>query len=1151
MDFPPLKKIWSPQSLSAVTRWLESEPDCAVVEGLVGSSDALFIAGLWQSRHRPVCVLTPNAKRAESLLEECASLIGAEQVSLLPSRDAIPYNMKSPFGPTVESRFETLQQLMAGNKKVYVAPAATLLQKLPSPRDLFNRTIHIQPGDEISPDTLAGWLQDNGFRRETAVEDLGTFAIRGGIFDIYPFLAEYPLRLEFWGDTIESVRYFDIFSQKSRGAASAASIFPMSEFNIGAEQIDRALAAMKAYCDQAHIPLQGVHRLEHAWKTLLDFEGIEWYLHWFDLPHTSLFDFLPPESILVWDDLYDIERRLDEARQNYMRHIERAPELFLPLVSPPDKLLFAAQDIIEQLSACQRVAINTLPHPPEAQAIRVTLQEQPSFGQAIEPLIDDFRSRRAEGYEIYLVSPNIGHAERLSDLIGEQCPEATIALGYLERGFVDPAGTIAWYTENQLFTRTHYRPVRTRKVKSAAPISGFDQLTPGDFVVHVDHGIARFTGVERIRTGDMRRDCMVLLYRDSAKLYVPVDDFHKVQKYLARDAAQPALSKLGTAAWERLKERTRNSLKEMAQELVDLYAKRQYLEGIHFPGDTTWQKEFEDEFIYEETPDQLTAIQDVKENMESNKPMDRLVCGDVGFGKTEVAMRAAFKAVMSGFQAAILAPTTVLAAQHFATFTERMANFPVKLGQLSRFLSAREQRETVERAKAGKIDILIGTHRLLSQDVGFKNLGLLVIDEEQRFGVRHKEKLKQYRYKVDVLSMTATPIPRTLHMSLIGARDLSIINTPPRNRLPVQTHVLEYHDEVLKSAIEFELERGGQAYVVHNRIKNLYILRDRIEHLVPRARVIIAHGQMDEKELQNIMQAFIAGRFDVLLSTVIIENGLDIPNVNTIIINRADAMGLSQLYQLRGRVGRSSEQAFAYLLTPSFRQVSEISLRRLRALEQYTDLGSGFQIAMRDLEIRGAGNVLGTRQHGFIAAVGFELYCKLLKEAVDEIQGVEQQPAKPETKVDLPLEAFIPAEYVSDSAARVSIYQELSAAESLDAVAQVEESLIDRFGPLPRPVLSLTLIMRVKALAKALGISRLSLNAAGELVLAFEGDEKTAGDHIKHILAHSPYAFEVIYDTPVLLRAPLHGAAAAQRSDEILVTLRAIAEKSAPVSAQQ
>ncbi|RPI97109.1 MAG: DEAD/DEAH box helicase, partial [Spirochaetales bacterium] len=518
-----------------------------------------------------------------------------------------------------------------------------------------------------------------------------------------------------------------------------------------------------------------------------------------------------------------------------------------------------------------------------------------------------------------------------------------------------------------MFNRGHY-VAQGKKTKKSAPITSYDTLLPGDFVVHIDHGIAKFCGVKRIQTTGTHQDCMELLYQDNVKVYVPIEDFHKVRKYIGKDASAPLLSKIGTARWEKQKAKARESLREMADKLVGLYARRHYLEGIQFSADSVWQKEFEESFMFEPTPDHLTAIEQVKKDMMSSKPMDRLVCGDVGFGKTEIAMRAAFKAAMDGYQVALLAPTTILAAQHLATFSQRMANYPLRVAGLSRFQNSKEQREIVKNIQTGAIHIVIGTHRILSKDIAFHNLGLLIIDEEQRFGVIHKEKLKQYRFSVDVLSMTATPIPRTLHLSLIGIRDLSIINTPPKNRLPIETHVLEQHDEIVHGAIENELERGGQVYVVDNRIKNLPHLQDIIERAVPRARVALAHGQMEETRLETIMKEFVAGKHDVLLSTAIIESGLDIPNVNTLIVNHAEHLGLSQLYQLRGRVGRSAEQAYAYFLVKSLKHISETSLKRLRALQQYTDLGSGFQIAMRDLENRGAGTILGAEQHDVIAS---------------------------------------------------------------------------------------------------------------------------------------------------------------------------------------
>jgi transcription-repair coupling factor (superfamily II helicase) len=741
------------------------------------------------------------------------------------------------------------------------------------------------------------------------------------------------------------------------------------------------------------------------------------------------------------------------------------------------------------------------------------------------------------------VCGNEGYAQRLLELIGEACPFVKVLVGFLHRGFIDRTNRRLIYTDTQLFDRQPTRQVTHKKMKAGQAIPSYDSLSPGDFVVHIDHGIGRFVGIERIEAAGMARDCMVIIYQTNAKLSVPVEDFHKVQKYIGKESAAPPLSKLGSGVWERVKAKTRDSLKEMAQELIDLYAKRQYFEGIAFSKDTLWQKEFEESFVYEETPDQLRAIAEVKKDMESKKPMDRLICGDVGFGKTEVAMRAAFKAVMDGHQVALLAPTTILAAQHHATLTARMADFPVRIAMLSRFLTQREQKEVVSRVKDGGVDILVGTHRILSKDIAFKNLGLLIIDEEQRFGVRHKEKLKQYRSMVDVLSMTATPIPRTLHLSLVGARDLSIINTPPRNRLPIETHVTEYHDEVLKQAVENELDRGGQVYVVNNRIQALDAIRDRIEAMVPRARVVCAHGQMDDSGLlERIMKEFVAGRFDVLVSTVIIENGLDISNVNTIVVIRADTMGLSQLYQLRGRVGRSSEQAFAYLLTPAFREVTELALKRLRVLEQYTDLGSGFQIAMRDLEIRGAGNILGEHQHGFITAVGFELYCRLLEDAVKELRG-EAKPLQKaaETAVDIALEAFIPTDYVADGGARIAIYQDLSGATTTTDVDGVQRGLIDRFGPLPKSVRSLLLLMTIKVLARSIGSVKVSITQDGIMQLFFEGDNAKIHDTIGRIFSKTDRHIEVISGPPVMLATALVAKTVDEQALEVSAILRAIA----------
>ncbi|MBD3393990.1 MAG: transcription-repair coupling factor [Chitinivibrionales bacterium] len=1130
---------WRRGTFPGLDAWLKAAPRTSLFSGCAGSGPSLLAADLYESSDKSVLLLAESGKRCEILAEECASLVGRDCAAVFPSRDAIPYNLKSPFGPTVEARFRALAGLMAGGRGIIVAPSVVLLQKVLLPKKFFNSIIRIRVGDELPQEALAGWLAENGFRRETMVDDVGSFAVRGDIFDIYPFMTDAPLRIEFFGDTIESIRLVDVFSQKSRARLQEAEIYPMAEFRFSEEQVKAALARMHAHARDKGMDTAGIRGLEHSWKTLSDHEGIEWFLHWFDSPSATLLDYLPADTVVVWHDAYNPARRLDEHVENYARHLERVADTMRPLVSPPEKLLVARTDAVKRLHASPVVFVNTEDLEPRPEfAHRCSMQEQPSFPGSLAPLCSDLQARHDQGFECRVLCESLGHAERMTDVLAEPCPFVAVEIATLERGFIDRENKALYYAENRIFNRPHRRPP-SKKVRSGVPIQSFDALSPGDFVVHIDHGIGRFVGIERVQTMQVSRDCMVVEYQDAAKLYVPVEDFHKVQKYIGKDASPPVLSKLGSASWENLKRRTRTALQEMARELIELYAKRQYLDGIRFSEDSVWQKEFEDTFLYEETADQHAAIRDVKKDMEDKKPMDRLICGDVGFGKTEVALRAAFKAVSDGYQAAVLAPTTILVAQHYETFRERMAPFPANVGMLSRFLSPTEQRDVVQKLKTGAVDIVIGTHRLLSKDVAFRNLGLLVVDEEQRFGVRHKEKLKQYRYKVDVLSMTATPIPRTLHLSLVGARDLSIINTPPANRLPIETRVMQYHDQILKDAVANELERGGQVYVVDNRIAGLYRLKERIEILVPRASVAVAHGQMDEKELEAIMKAFVAGTFDVLVSTVIIENGLDIPNVNTIVVNRADAMGLSQLYQLRGRVGRSSEQAYAFLCTPPFKEVHPVSLKRLRALEQYTDLGSGFQIAMRDLEIRGAGNILGTRQHGFIAAVGFELYCRLLKEAVNEIKGAPEA-AAPEVKVDIPLEAYLPPEYVSDPTARVSVYQQLSSAPSRETTDEIEAGLLDRFGPLPPQVSALLLLMRIKILARALGASMARIDTEGVMVLGFEGEEQRVADSIKGILGGADRQFQVIYGKPVLLKAPLSADAPGAQAAEMLSVLEGL-----------
>nr|MCU0608162.1 DEAD/DEAH box helicase [Chitinispirillaceae bacterium] len=761
MSIEPFSPLWSSPFFDGINGWCQQKSDRLLVKGLAGSGDAMFISDLFRSTGRPLAVFVENNKRAEQLCDECRTFLSDDAVEFFPSRDAVPYNLKSPFGPVLEARFRVLGQLLDGQKKVFIAPHAALVQKIVAPKTLFNRVIRLHQGNEVPLETLSRWLTEIGFRRENQATDIGIFSIRGGIIDIYPFLTDNPVRVEYWGDRIESIREFDVFSQKSLASMPGADIFPMREFSLSGDDFEYALEKMRDVSQQPGTTHLSVERFEHQWKSMADAEGIEWFLHWFDLATVTLFDYLAPETIVVWDDLIGPARRLDETRQNYERHLLRVPDLFAPFVSKPHELLHPEQLIAEKLAGFDTAFLDTVEAPADCGELCLAMREQPQLPRELVPLTEALTRYSGEGMRCVLLSPNIGHAERLEELLGETCPSVEISIGFLNRGFIVPDKKLLLFSENQIMGRTD-RAVRFRKRKGGMPLSGFDALAQQDFVVHEEHGIARFAGIERIRTGERHTDCMVLYFADNARVYVPIEDFHKVQKYIGKESVSPTLSTIGTGSWERLKNRTRESLQKMAQELIDLYAKRQYLEGIAFAPDTIWQKEFEDAFIYEETADQLRAISEVKHDMESKKPMDRLICGDVGFGKTEVAMRAAFKAAMAGYQVAILAPTTILAAQHFATFSARMASFPVKLACLSRFQSGKEIKGAVARIATGDIDIVIGTHRVLSSDVVFKNLGLLIIDEEQRFGVKHKEKLKHFRHTIDVLSLTATPIPRTL-----------------------------------------------------------------------------------------------------------------------------------------------------------------------------------------------------------------------------------------------------------------------------------------------------------------------------------------------------------------------------------------------------
>ncbi len=910
-----------------------------------------------------------------------------------------------------------VRRLTAGEPIAVVVTPAALDTPLPAPGEFREGTLRLATKDSLDRELLLEALEKAGYERVDTVVEVGQWSARGGIVDVFSPMHPSPARLEFDGDDIESIRLFDPTTQRSTGSLDELLVLPL-----------------------VAVP-------ETA-----------------DANATRLLHYLPAGAPVI----VDAPRLLDETSED-------AP---------------GRRPLAEIIAGRPRVELEVL----AAGESDVTLEalSVDSYSGKFDRLVDDANRWRAEGFTVRLVAADPGQAEHLREILHDHdldtrvvdaldSPDSiAIVVGELSGGFAVPAVGLVVLAETEVFGARR-RTLRRPKYQRGAALTAFTDLAVNDLVVHEDHGIGQYLGLRTMRIGDKDADFLLLEYADGNQLYVPVDRLDLVSKYLGADSGAARLDRLGGASWQRVKESVRAALREMAEELLKLYARRSVAQGHTFAGDSPWQREFEASFRFEETPDQLRAIKDVKRDMEGPRPMDRLVAGDVGYGKTEVALRAAFKAVADGTQVAVLVPTTVLAQQHWSTFAERFTPFPAKVELLSRFRSPKEQKKVVEGLKNGTVDVVIGTHRLLGKDVEFKNLGLLIVDEEHRFGVAHKERVKQLRASVDVLAMTATPIPRTLYMSLSGVRDMSVIETPPVDRLPIETVVRRFNRAVIKEALERELQRGGQVFFVHNRVQSLPSMARFVQELVPDARVIMAHGQMNERELEGAMVRFIDGQADVLVSTAIIESGLDIPASNTIIVNRADRFGLAQLYQLRGRVGRERQQAFAYLLVPADGRVDEQAQRRLRALQELTELGSGFKLAMRDLEIRGAGNLLGAQQHGHIAAVGYDLYAKLLAEAVRELGG-EPAAASVEPVISVAEEGFVPEDYVPEVNQRLAFYKRLAGATDDAEVEDIRAELIDRFGALPEPARRLLDIVRIRVAARALHVEKIEAGEGRALI---------------------------------------------------------------------
>ncbi len=1106
---------------------------------------------LFRDEPAQMLVIAATLEEADALAGDLSSLLPDVPVLHFPEQEILPYDKKSPYKGLVGQQVEVLHRLQSGDPSIVVTSAKGLKWKVLPPREIKEYTLKFQAGDDVDPEDVVRRLAEMGYYAVPRVDAPGDVARKGGILDVFSVSYENPLRLEFFGDTIESIRFFDATTQRSLRPIESALVPPCSQLILSDENVRRARATVES---TRHGALAERAKLADHIGERLHFDGLERYAPFY-APRALLTDYMTPDTRLVWMRPQPIVEQLRRLEGEIHRQFEDCAQAGEPVPRPeqvyapnedlialtellpcvyfsdvnwtgtapplealretaavdsdaearrpgsaktatpiPDELL---EDVGEWPAAAPARADRTSdaasrdaapPRPPTALAatpgpapriVRAEVHATTPYAGNIIELQRDLDKRLKQGQRIRIVCDNEGQAERLREILDDIADGLDFPVGELQAGFVLPtagkAGIVV-LTDREVFHRFHKRQ-RRRKYRIAQGTSAYEDLQPGDFVVHVNYGIARYAGIKTILVEGSEMDCLELSFAEGDKIFVTVDQINLVEKYVGKEGIAPPLTKLGGTQWARATERAKSAINDMAEELLELAAVRASRQGHAYSPDSHLLKELEATFLYDETPDQQRAIDDVKRDMERPQPMDRLICGDVGYGKTEVAIRAAFKAVVDGRQVAVLVPTTILAQQHLNTFRERFAGFPANVEMLSRLRNPKESKAILAALARGEVDVLIGTHRLLSKDLAFKSLGLLVIDEEHRFGVGHKERLKQLKQTVDAISMTATPIPRTLNMALVGMRDMSLIETAPRDRLPVQTEIIPFDEETIVDAILRELDRGGQVYFVHNRVESIDAMAGFVKRIVPQARVAVGHGQMDEHHLEQVMLDFMERKYDVLVSTMIIESGLDIPNVNTLLVNRADRLGLAQLYQLRGRVGRSSHKAYAYFMVPRGGQTTELARKRLSVLQEFEALGSGLKIAMRDLEIRGAGNILGQQQHGHLIAIGFELYCKLLEQTIAELSGKEI-PEDVSAKIEIDGDYLVPEEYIPEPEEKMLVYKKIAAMTDPTQVDALGEELVDRYGPLPPAAVTLLQVAVLRIRAWRSGIERVRVRGA-------------------------------------------------------------------------
>lgn len=1066
-----------------------------LVSGLTGSARSMMLASIYEQTKKPILLVTHNLLQAQKFQEDLSNFISEEELYIFPANEVIAADLSVSSPELRAQRVEVLNFWSQQKKGIVIAPISGIRKFLPTKAVWKNYQCSLKLGEDLELEEILHRFIEMGYSRVEMVSSPGECSIRGGIIDIYPITEPDPIRIELFDTEIISIRMFSSEDQRSIKKLEQVTIGPVGEAVFEPKHIENIILKLESGLSKSLKKIKDdkvkeklVENISYELEQLKQGNKLDQIFKYLSLAYekpASLIDYLPADGIVVFDEIsriHELNVSLEKEEAEWYTDMISEGKMIHGLKfahNLPDLIAHSSRSFI-YLS----LFLRHVPHTNPQNLLNMGCKQMQNFHGQMNVFKSELERWKKGKYTVVLLGQNEERVKKIHSVLTDYEIEAIelkdegklvlgkvqVMLGSLNSGFEMTMQKFAVITETELFNKRVKKSIRRQKLSNAERIKSYSELKVGDYVVHVNHGIGKYLGIETLTINGVHKDYLHIRYQGDDKLYVPVDQIDLVQKYVGSEGKEPKLYKLGGTEWKRVKNKVHSSVQDIADDLIKLYAEREAAKGYAFSPDSDMQREFESSFLYNETEDQLRSIVEIKKDMERERPMDRLLCGDVGYGKTEVAIRAAFKAIMDGKQVAFLVPTTILAQQHYDTLRERFQDYPISIGLMSRFRTKKQQTETIKGLKAGTIDIVIGTHRILSKDIQYRDLGLLIIDEEQRFGVTHKEKIKRLKTNVDVLTLTATPIPRTLHMSMLGVRDLSVIETPPENRFPIQTYVMEYSGGLVKEAIERELARDGQVYFLYNRVEDITRKAEEISMLVPDARVTVAHGQMTEQELEAVMFGFLEGEFDVLVSTTIIETGVDIPNVNTLIVYDADRMGLSQLYQLRGRVGRSNRVAYAFFTYRKDKVLTEIAEKRLQSIKEFTELGSGFKIAMRDLSIRGAGNLLGSQQHGFIDSVGFDLYSQMLKEAVDARRAEQPAEEKVSLDLDLDIDAYIPDAYIADGHQKIEMYKRFRGITTLEEVSELQEEILDRFGEYPDEVSYLFLVSEMKCYATQAGI---------------------------------------------------------------------------------